>query len=78
MFKLKSMPKVKFDNLLQMKEALGLDERDTVFGYCKRTGDTIYILDLVKDILTEELYFHTGEHSMTSRKWLVYRRLLWE
>lgn len=45
MFKLKSMPKVKFDTLLQMKEALGLDERDTVFGYCKRTGDTIYILN---------------------------------
>lgn len=44
MFKLKSMPKVKFDTLLQMKEALGLDESDTVFGYCKRTGDTIYTI----------------------------------
>lgn len=68
MFKLKSMPKVKFDTLLQMKEALGLDETDTVFGYCKRTGDTIYILDLVKYVLTEELCFHIGEYSMTSRK----------
>lgn len=42
MFKLKSIPNLTFDTLLQMKEALGLDEEDTVFGYCKRTGDVIY------------------------------------
>lgn len=42
MFKLKSQPKVKYQSLMDMKKALGLSKEDTVFGYCKRTGDVIY------------------------------------
>ena len=64
MFKLKSMPKVKFDTLLQMKESLGLDEQDTVFDYCKRTGDVIYS--------------RWGEASVFSRTKLSYWRTFYD
>lgn len=42
MFKLKSKPEVTYPTLMDMKKALGLSEEDTVFGYCKRTGDVIF------------------------------------
>lgn len=40
-FKLKKFPGVVFDTLLDMKKFLSLDSQDTVFDYCKRTGDVI-------------------------------------
>ena len=40
-FKLKKFPGVVFDSLLEMKKFLALDYSDTVFDYCKRTGDVI-------------------------------------
>ena len=40
-FKLKKFPGVVFDSLLEMKKFLALDYNDTVFDYCKRTGDVI-------------------------------------
>lgn len=40
-FKLKKFPGVIFDSLLEMKKFLALDFEDTVFDYCKRTGDVI-------------------------------------
>ena len=39
--KLKKFPGVVFDTLLDMKKFLALDSQDTVFDYCKRTGDVI-------------------------------------
>ena len=40
-FKLKKFPGVVFDTILDMKKFLALDSKDTVFDYCKRTGDVI-------------------------------------
>ena len=42
-FKLDSFKNIIFSSLMEMKEFLGLSSTDTVFDYCKRTGDVIYI-----------------------------------
>ena len=42
-FKLGSFKNRIFNSLMEMKEFLGLSSTDTVFDYCKRTGDVIYI-----------------------------------
>lgn len=34
-----------FNTLLEMKEFLGLNNEDTVFDYCKRTGEVIQMKD---------------------------------
>ena len=40
-FKLNKFPGIVFETLLEMKKFLALDDEDTVFYYCKRTGDVI-------------------------------------
>lgn len=40
-FKLKKFPGIVFETLLEMKKFLELDPKDTVFDYCKRSGDVI-------------------------------------
>lgn len=45
-FKLKSVKGKFFSSLQEMKEFLGLKKEDTVFGYCKRTGDVIFYREL--------------------------------
>lgn len=55
-FRLKSMKSKVFNTLLEMKEFLGLSETDTVFNYCRRTGDVIQIKD-TQTILRSR--FHT-------------------
>lgn len=54
-FKLKKFPGVVFDTLLDMKKFLALDDRDTVFDYCKRTGDVI----MAKRLDLEHEHFRT-------------------
>ena len=44
-FRLKSMKSKVFNTLLEMKEFLGLSETDTLFNYCRRTGDVIQMKD---------------------------------
>lgn len=44
-FKLDSFKNRIFSSLMEMKEFLGLSSTDTVFDYCKRTGDVIYMID---------------------------------
>ena len=44
-FKLDSFKNRIFSSLMEMKEFLGLSSTDTVFDYCKRTGDVIYMKD---------------------------------
>ena len=44
-FKLDSFKNIIFSSLMEMKEFLGLSSTDTVFDYCKRTGDVIYMKD---------------------------------
>ena len=41
-FNLKSVKGKVFNSLVEIKEFLGLEKEDTVFGYCKRTGDVIF------------------------------------
>lgn len=54
-FKLKKFPGVVFDSLLEMKKFLALDYSDTVFDYCKRTGDVI----MAKRIDIDHEHFRT-------------------
>lgn len=54
-FKLKKFPGVVFDSLLEMKKFLALDFDDTVFDYCKRTGDVI----MAKRIDIDHEHFRT-------------------
>lgn len=54
-FKLKKFPGVVFDSLLEMKKFLALDFNDTVFDYCKRTGDVI----MAKRIDIDHEHFRT-------------------
>lgn len=54
-FKLKKFPGVVFDTLLDMKKFLALDNQDTVFDYCKRTGDVI----MAKRLDLEHEHFKT-------------------
>ena len=54
-FKLKKFPGVVFDSLLEMKNFLALDYSDTVFDYCKRTGDVI----MAKRIDIDHEHFRT-------------------
>lgn len=54
-FKLKKFPGVVFDSLLEMKKFLELDYSDTVFDYCKRTGDVI----MAKRIDIDHEHFRT-------------------
>lgn len=54
-FKLKKFPGVVFDSLLEMKKFLALDYNDTVFDYCKRTGDVI----MAKRIDIDHEHFRT-------------------
>lgn len=54
-FKLKKFPGVIFDSLLEMKKFLALDFDDTVFDYCKRTGDVI----MAKRIDIDHEHFRT-------------------
>ena len=54
-FKLKKFPGVVFDSLLEMKKFLALEYQDTVFDYCKRTGDVI----MAKRLDLEHEHFRT-------------------
>lgn len=54
-FKLKKFPGVVFDSLLEMKKFLALNYSDTVFDYCKRTGDVI----MAKRIDIDHQHFRT-------------------
>lgn len=44
-FRLKSIKNNIFNTLLEMKQFLGLSNEDTVFDYCKRTGEVIQMKD---------------------------------
>ena len=54
-FKLKKFLGVVFDSLLEMKKFLALEYQDTVFDYCKRTGDVI----MAKRLDLEHEHFRT-------------------
>lgn len=56
---------------MEMKEFLGLSSTDTVFDYCKRTGDVIYI------------YMRDTERTLRSKFHVIYDfkkeiGILWE
>lgn len=55
-FRLKSMKNKIFNTLLEMKEFLGLSNEDTVFDYCKRTGEVIQMKDTERALKSR---FHT-------------------
>ena len=52
-FKLDSFKNRIFSSLMEMKEFLGLSSTDTVFDYCKRTGDVIYMKDTERTLISK-------------------------
>ena len=60
-FKLESLKGKLFTSLLEMKEHLGLEKEDTVFGYCKRTGDVIFYRECYLGYSTHFRTFYNHE-----------------
>lgn len=60
-FKLKSAKGKFFNSLLELKEFIGLEKEDTVFGYCKRTGDVIFYRECSPGYSTHFRTFYNHE-----------------
>lgn len=55
-FRLKSDKKKIFKSILDLKAYLGLSNEDTVFDYCKRTGEILQMKDTERALKAR---FHT-------------------